>query len=74
MTLNDILPGRKITIEYRTHGPLGDDILCGRCKWDGKELISLDSDEYFTDDIISSYEWNGPDYLIVWYLSRWVTG
>ena len=74
LKLKDILPNRKVYIEYRTHDPLGDDVLAGFCTWHKDELVSDDGDDYSVDDVISSYEWDGPDNLIVWYDSKWVTG
>lgn len=71
--LSNLLPDREIHIEYRTHGPSGEDILSGFCHWDGKKLTSLDGDNYSVNDIIESYEWDGNKNIIVWYRSRWQT-
>lgn len=74
MKLKKLLPKRKITIEYRTCDPFGQDILAGVCEWDGKTLIPLDGDLYYVDDEISSYVWENNNHLIIWYLSEWITG
>lgn len=74
LKLKELLPCRKVEIEYRTHDIFGDDILHGACKWDGNVLKPIDNDIYSIEDEISSYEWNGPNNLTVWYISKWVTG
>ena len=71
MILKELLPDRKVFIEYRTHDPLGDDVLSGFCTWTGTELVPGDHDSYYIDDEISSFEWDGPNNLIVWYSSGW---
>ena len=44
MKLKDLLSNKIITIEVRTFDPNGDDMLFGYCRWNGKELVSLDGD------------------------------
>lgn len=72
MLLKELLPNRQINIEYRTHTPDGTDVFTGACKWTGSELVPLDGDEYFVDDIISNYEWNSDSELTIWYESKWI--
>lgn len=74
MKLKTLLPRRKVFIEYRTHSASGDDVLSGFCVWTGEDLKPGDRDCYSIEDELTSYEWDGPDNLIVWYESKWVTG
>lgn len=65
-----------LPIIYRTHGPDGEDILAGFCRWESGQLISEDGDSYSLDDEITDYqielfhddeeELMSP-YLVVWY-------
>ena len=73
LKLKDILPDNEVYIEYRTHTPDGDDCLFGFCHWDGNKLWSSDGDNYSTEDVLDSYEWDGKKNLTVWYKSQWVT-
>ena len=73
MLLKDILPDRPCQITYRTFLPWNEDTLAGLCRWDGKELISLDGDTYSTDDRILKYETDPDGSLTVWYESQWIS-
>ena len=73
MKLKDLLGDQKVDITYRTHY-LGRDMLVGFCFWDGSELTAIDGDSYSVEDEISSYEWDTPSNLTVWYESKWIEG
>ena len=72
--LKDLLSDTSVNIEYRTNSPLEDedDMLFGFCAWDGVELHSIDGDNYSIEDIISSFKWESPSDLIVWFESEWI--
>ena len=74
MKLKDILGDKKTYIEYRTNSPIKEeeDMLAGSCYWDGKELHSIDGDDYSVDDEISKYIVENDLNIIVWYESKWV--
>ena len=72
MKLKDLLGGRYTSIEYRTHGPAGEDLLHGYCYWTGAELVSEDGDVYSVEDVISDYHWDSDSDLVVWYQSKWI--
>lgn len=67
MTLKEVLPERQVYIECRTHDVYGDDVLSGFCKWTGENLVAVGKTSYSIEDTISSYEWDGPNNLIIWY-------
>ena len=67
MILKSILPERRVFIEYRTHDNAGDDILVGFCKWTGTEMVPIKENKYPEYGEISSYEWDGPNNLIIWF-------
>lgn len=71
MTVRDILPDTPINyITVRTDDHLGinpNGILFGICAWDGKQLISLDGDNYYLDDEVDRYEYNDGR------LTYWIT-
>lgn len=71
MKLKDILPSYHINnIEVRTNDPDGDDMLFGFCHWTGTELISGDGDNYYLNEEISKYEFDGV-HLTYWIISEW---
>lgn len=71
MKLKDILPSYPINnIEVRTNDPDGDDMLFGYCHWTGTELISGDGDNYYLNEEISNYEFDG-EHLTYWIISKW---
>lgn len=71
MKLKDILPSYHIrNIEVRTNDPDGDDMLFGFCHWTGTELISGDGDNYYLNEEISKYEFDGTN-LTYWIISKW---
>ena len=90
MTLRDIINNMyddpsnvSLPIIYRTHGPHGEDLLAGKCRWENEELISEDGDTYSLDDEVNYYEFRldyseeeniMTPYLVVWYISRWMNG
>ena len=73
--LKDILPERPVgNIMVRTNAPHGyphPDMLFGCCRWDGKDLISLDGDSYSVDWSVTKYEWESDDSLVSWIESEW---
>ena len=72
MKLKDILPSYAINnIEVRTNDPFCDDMLFGFCHWTGTELISGDGDNYYLDEEISKYEFDGA-HLTYWIISEWM--
>ena len=71
MKLKDILPSYPINnIEVRTNDPDGDDMLFGFCHWTGTELISGDGDNYYLNEEISKYEFDG-EHFTYWIISEW---
>lgn len=73
MILKDILGDKEVYIEYRTNSPVNSeqDIYTGACRWDGKELHSIDRDNYSIYDVITKYEIENEKNIIVWYKSTW---
>ena len=77
LRLRDLLSDKPFDIEYRCNAPKcddEDDMLFGYCRWDGNELISLDGDSYYLNDVIENYEWrytDEGDYLTVWIEVVW---
>lgn len=72
MTVADILPIYPLeSIEVRTYGPWGEDILFGYCSWTGEELLSIDGDTYYLDDEIDKYEFDGNN-LTYWIKGEWI--
>ena len=73
--LRDLLPaGTKVDIQYRCNAPQMDDeedMYFGFCYWDGKELISGDGDNYYLNDVIENFEWDGDTELTVWIEVVW---
>lgn len=68
MKLIDLLNGGDVPlIMYRTNSPFEDeeDMLYGYCKYENGELISLDGDNYYLNDEIFDWEYNG-EILTVW--------
>ena len=61
MKVKDILPSYPLEkIMVRTNDPLKEDydgILFGYVSWNGKELISLDGDNYYLEDEIYRWTW-----------------
>lgn len=75
MKLIDLVKDKteNINIEYRTYYQ-GKDMLVGFCLWKDKKIIPLDEDTYSENDEITSYEWNSPYNLTIWYKSNWIEG
>ena len=73
--LRDLLPAnKKVTVEYRCNAPKIDDeedMLFGFANWTGEELVSVDGDNYYLDDVIEKYEWLYDDYLTIWIEVVW---
>ena len=74
LRLRDLLTkDRPLDIEYRCNAPKyddEDDMLFGYCRWDGKELISCDGDNYYLNDVIERYLCDGKR-LTVWIEVKW---
>jgi hypothetical protein len=51
-----------------------DGMLFGYCSWDGKELKSLDGDNYSLDEDIERFEWDEDGSLTYWTRSEWTGG
>lgn len=77
MKVKDILPSYPLEkIMVRTNDPLKEDydgILFGYVSWNGKELISLDGDNYYLEDEIYRWTWENDDSLTYWIKSNWVS-
>lgn len=72
MKLKDILPPHPLNnIEVRTNDPFGEDMLFGFCQWTGTELISGDGDNYYLNEEISEYKFDG-EHLTYWIVSKWI--
>ena len=75
MKVKDILPKHEVNIMVRTNPPknfICEDLLVGYCKWDGKNLISLDGDSYSIEDEITKYEYEDDGSLTYWIGSEWM--
>ena len=72
MKLKDLLSNNIITIEVRTFDPDGDDMLFGHCRWNGKELVSLDGDTYSVEDEVYKFKFDNPSELTYWFESEWI--
>lgn len=72
MKLKDLLSNKIITIEVRTFDPNGDDMLFGYCRWNGKELVSLDGDTYSVEDEVCKFKFDNPSELTYWFESEWI--
>lgn len=76
--LRDLLPkGKKVKIQYRCNAPEMDDeedMLFGYAIWTGEELVSGDGDNYYLDDVIEKYEWDGDMDLTIWIEVTWSSG
>lgn len=73
LRLRDLLSDKPLEIEYRCNAPKcddEDDMLFGYCRWDGNELISLDGDNYYLNDVIERYQCDG-EHLTVWIEVVW---
>lgn len=73
MTLKDIInnfPFKNLcTIEYREIISIDSndcDVLLGFAAFENNELIFLDGNTYSLEDEIIKYEFNKPDWLVVW--------
>ena len=73
MKLRDILPSYPLKyIEVRTNDPYGEDMLFGFCHWTGEMLVSGDGDNYYLDEEITKYEFDGEaGKLTYWFESIW---
>ena len=86
MKLIDVLPDCPVEqIMERTFYPesLNDDLtekeirdgmLTGYCAWDGKELRSLDGDNYSVNAEIERFEWETDGTLTYWVRGEWIGG
>lgn len=73
--LKDILNKPYPLIMARTNSPFpeDEDELFGYCSWDGKELISLDGDNYYLDQPIYNWEYDeSNNMLIYWFKVDWI--
>lgn len=74
MKVKEILPQHSVNIMVRTNAQANcgcNDLLFGYCKWDGKNLVSLDGDTYSVEDEISRYEYEADGTLTYWVISEW---
>ena len=84
MKLIDILPKHPVEfIQKRTFYPASLEeelspeekeygMMMGYCKWDGIQLISLDGDNYSSNETIVKYVWDNENSLIYWIESEWI--
>ena len=73
MKLKEILPNRDVDIMVRTNLPpqfIGD-TLYGYCRWDGKNLESLDGDSYDLDWEVTKFVWEDEIHLVIWFETEW---
>ena len=73
-TLRELLPQTPIhNIMVRTNDPYGGDMLFGYCEWDGKNLVSLDGDDYSLDEPVMKHEFHPGEIneMVYWIHSEW---
>lgn len=74
MKVKEILPQHPVNIAVRINAPENcgyKDLLFGHCKWDGKDLISLDGDTYSIEDEICRCEYETDGSLTYWISAEW---